>query len=81
MGHTSDNRELAKELAGTILTTKLVGIQTEYMGTLKTKITLPGVPMDISEDPLGGSPNTDSLVISLLLQASQAWQLKIWCSR
>lgn len=40
----------ARVLAGSILTTKLVSMQTEYMGTRKTHITLHGVPMDVEED-------------------------------
>ena len=38
------NKEEAQALAGLILATKTLRIQTEYMGTRKTKITLHGVP-------------------------------------
>lgn len=43
----------AKSLAGNILTTKCVRLQTEYMGTRKTRVTLHGVHLFISEDHLG----------------------------
>lgn len=39
--------EDAKRLVGIVLTTKSVRLQTEYMGTRKTKVTLNGMPMDI----------------------------------
>lgn len=39
-------------LAGSILTTKSVKLQMEYLGTWKTKIMLPGVTFDISEEHL-----------------------------
>lgn len=37
------NEEEAKKLAGSILTTKTVRMQTEYMGTRKTRVTVHGV--------------------------------------
>lgn len=40
----------AKQLAGSVLTTRNLRLQTEYIGTRKTKITVHGVPVDISED-------------------------------
>lgn len=43
----------AKKLSGSILTTKSVRFQTEYIGTRRTKITIHGVPVDISEDKAG----------------------------
>lgn len=42
-----------KSLTGSILTTKLVNMETEYMRTKKTKVILYGVPLYISEDLLG----------------------------
>lgn len=44
--------EAAKSLAGDILTTKSGRIQTEYIGRRKTKVTLHGVPLFISENHL-----------------------------
>lgn len=40
-------------LVGSTVTTKSACFQTEYMGTILTKITSDGVPVDISEDRLG----------------------------
>lgn len=40
-------------LAGSILTMKIVRLQTDYMGQRKTKVTLHGVPVFISENHLG----------------------------
>lgn len=40
----------AKKQAGSILTTKAAQFQMEYTGTCRTKMTIDGVPMDISED-------------------------------
>lgn len=40
----------AKQMAGSVLTTKNLRLQTEYMGTRRTRITVRGVPVDISED-------------------------------
>lgn len=42
----------AKMLAGSTLTTKSVRLQTKYLGTRLTKITVHGVPVDISADRL-----------------------------
>lgn len=50
-GHTAE--EGAKYLAGSILVTKIVKLQTEYMGIRKTRIIVHGVPTYISEDHLG----------------------------
>lgn len=44
----------AKVLAGSVLITKSLCLQTEYMGTRRTKVTIHGVPVDISEDRMGG---------------------------
>lgn len=44
---------LALALAGSILTAKLVKLQAEYLGTRKTKMTLHGVPLYISDNYLG----------------------------
>lgn len=41
------SEEAVKELAGIILTTKSVGLQTEYMGIQKTRVTLHRVIMVI----------------------------------
>lgn len=41
--------EAVKELAGSILTTKSVWIQMEHMGTMKTKVMLHQILMDISK--------------------------------
>lgn len=43
----------AKQVAGYILETKSVPLQTEYMGARKTKVTVHRVPVDISEDRMG----------------------------
>lgn len=43
----------AKQLPGSVLTTRNPRLQKEYMGTRKTKITVHGVPVDISEDRMG----------------------------
>lgn len=43
----------AKALAGNILTTKSVRLQTECLGTRKTRVTLHRVPVFIMEDHLG----------------------------
>lgn len=48
-------KDSAKALAGNILTTKSVRLQTEYLGTRKTRVTLHGVPLFIMEDHLGFS--------------------------
>lgn len=45
----------AKKIAGTVLKAKSVRLVTEYMGARKTRVTLHGVPLDISEDRLGDS--------------------------
>lgn len=45
--------EMAKTLVGSILTTKMLRLQTEYMSTWKTCITLHELPMYITEDHLG----------------------------
>lgn len=45
--------EEAKMLAGSTLTTKSVSLQTEYMATRRTKITVHGVPVDISGGRMG----------------------------
>lgn len=44
--------EADKKLPGSRLTSKSVRLQMEYMGTIKTRITLQEVPMDISKDHL-----------------------------
>lgn len=36
-----------------MLTTRNLRLQTEYMGTRRTKITVHGMPVDISEDLMG----------------------------
>lgn len=43
----------AKTLAGCILSAKSVRMQTEYMCTQRTKITLHGVPVDTEDDLVG----------------------------
>lgn len=42
--------EQAKRLAGCVLNTKALRLQTEYLGTRRTKVTIHGVPIDIPED-------------------------------
>lgn len=42
--------EEARQLAGYILMAKAVHFQTEYMGTRKIRVTVHGVPADITED-------------------------------
>lgn len=49
--HTT--KETAKTLAGSILTTKALRLQKEYMYIQKTRITLHGVPMYITEEHFG----------------------------
>lgn len=44
------NKGQPKNLAGSILTTKSVCLQTEYMGTQKTSFTLLSMPMDVTEE-------------------------------
>lgn len=55
MGHTAVSEEEAKSLSGSILTTKVVRLQSEHIGTRKTLVILHGVPMYISEDHLEAS--------------------------
>lgn len=43
----------AKQIAGNILTTKNLRLQTEYMDTRRTRITVHGVPVDVSTDRMG----------------------------
>lgn len=43
----------AKTLAESILTTKSVRLKAEYLDAWKTRITLHGMPLDISENYLG----------------------------
>lgn len=45
--------EESRMLAGSIITTKIVRMQTEHMGTQRTKITLHWMPMDVEEDHVG----------------------------
>lgn len=45
--------EVAKVLAGSVLATKAVILQTKYVGTLKIQITFHRVAMYVSEDHLG----------------------------
>lgn len=60
--------EAAKKLAESILIAKSVRLQTEYMDTRKTRVTLHGVAMDISKDHLVAfSPNTSPSGMSFLL--------------
>lgn len=47
--------DAAKSLAGCVLTTKIVRLQTGYLGTRKSKVTLHRIPLFISEDHLGFS--------------------------
>lgn len=42
--------DATKSMAGNILTTKSVRLQTEYMGTRKTKVTMHNIPLYIMED-------------------------------
>lgn len=42
-----------QKLAWSVLAARLVRLQVEYMGTRRTKITVHGVPVDISEDCVG----------------------------
>lgn len=48
-----DTEQEAKQLTGSILMSKEVQLQIEYMGTCKTKITIYGEPVDISDDRMG----------------------------
>lgn len=43
----------AKKLAGSFLMTKSLWLQTEYVGTRQTRVTLHGEPMDINVDYVG----------------------------
>lgn len=47
------SKQEAKDLAGSVLTSKTLRLQTVYMGTRRTNVTVHGVPIDISEDRLG----------------------------
>lgn len=47
------SEEETKQLSGSILRTKTLRLQTEYMGTRRTRVTLHGVSMDIKEDHVG----------------------------
>lgn len=47
------SEEEIKELARSLLISKSVRIQTEYMGTLRTRMTVYAVPVDITENRLG----------------------------
>lgn len=47
------SEEEAKSLAGSVLATKAVRLQTEYKGNRRTRVILHGVPMYISGDHLG----------------------------
>lgn len=42
-----------KDLGGSVLTSKTLRLQIEYMGTRRTNVTVHGVPIDITEDRLG----------------------------
>lgn len=44
--------EEAKQLAGSLLISKSVWFQTEYMGTWRTRVTVHRVPANITEDQL-----------------------------
>lgn len=61
----------AKQLAESILMAKSERLQTEYMGTRKTRLTVHSVPVDINEDRMGafftknGQVNEDSAVIRI----------------
>lgn len=43
----------AKQLAGSVLSTTSIRLQTEYMGIRWTKITVPEVPVNICENCMG----------------------------
>lgn len=45
--------EESRSLTGSIITTKMVGVQTEHIGTQRTKVTLHWMPMDVEEDHVG----------------------------
>lgn len=47
------SKQEAKQLAGSILSTYSLQLQTEYMRTRNTNITIHGVPVDISENRIG----------------------------
>lgn len=61
------SEEAAKALAGSTLTTKMLRLQTKYMGTWKTCITLHRVPMYITEDHLGAFFSSFGPVEGLIL--------------
>lgn len=48
-GSVLANEDQTSSLAGSILSTKSVKMQTEYFGTRRARITLHGVSMDITE--------------------------------
>lgn len=52
------NEEEAKRLAGIVLTTRSVRLQTDYMGLQKIRMILQGVPMNLTEERLGTSPSS-----------------------
>lgn len=47
------SEEQAKTLAGSVLFTKSIRLQTEYMGTCRTRVTIHGVPVDITTNRMG----------------------------
>lgn len=49
-GIIRQTEDAAKSLVGSILMTKIVRLHTEYIAARKVKMTLHGVPIDISED-------------------------------
>lgn len=53
MGYTVGDREKGEEVGGCTLAMKSVRLQAKYLGTRRTKITIHGVPVDISGDRLG----------------------------
>ncbi|CAE1280356.1 unnamed protein product [Acanthosepion pharaonis] len=70
--YASRREEAAKQLAGTTLTTTSVHLQTEYMGTRRTKVTVHGVLVAINRDQLGDIFARYSEVEDILATISKA---------
>lgn len=67
MGHFVVDRGIGEE-AGT----KSVSLQTKYMGTWRTKITLRGVPLDIKEERVGALISQFGQVTDVTAAASKS---------
>lgn len=79
MGHSPGYEARGQAGGWNILISKSVRLQTEYMGTWKTRITVPDVPMDMNEDRMRpffaqyGQVNKVSAVMSKSGIATGEW--------